>query len=49
VTVAATDSNRISLCVEVADQALTAPAGEILGRFPFAFTITTGAQRPARN
>jgi fatty-acyl-CoA synthase len=47
VTVDATDSNRISLCVNVADQALTAPAKEILSRFPFAFTITTGAQRPA--
>jgi fatty-acyl-CoA synthase len=49
VTVDATNSNRISLCVDVADQALTAPAREILSRFPFAFTITTGAQRPARN
>jgi fatty-acyl-CoA synthase len=49
VTVAATDSNRISLCVEVADQALTAPAGEILGRFPFAFTITTGVIRAPRH
>lgn len=39
VTVDPTDSNRISLCVNVADQALTAPAREILSRYPFAFTI----------
>lgn len=49
VTADATDSNRISLGVDVADQTLTAPAREILSRFPFAFAITTGAERLARN
>ena len=46
VTVGARNSTGISLSVDVADQALTARAREVLVRFPFPFSITTGAEQP---